>query len=302
MSRIPQPEDLVACLLSRTASFSSVALSRDCLLSACPPSPAALVMRQLLYPADERHVLIFVDQRRLRGLLTYRPRAAPEVWEVDNLLCGRDEASCCTLLDDLSTYGGKTGVRKIFLRTEQDSPFIGALRKTGFAPCSTGHVYRKLISRQSTPVFQAGLRPRSGKDDFLVFQLYNAATPASLRQAEGLTLQEWQASREKDAGKEIVYENEEGLRGWLRYSVIKGKKVFEIMTAASPAGVDRTLVEYVMTNSPHCRAAYCLAQENQGGLQSVLKDMGFELVGGYCVLVKQLVVPVAQPSLAPLQA
>jgi hypothetical protein len=302
VSRIPQPEDLLACLLSRTASFSSVALSRDGLLSACSPSPAALVMRQLLYPADERHVLIFVDRRRLRGLLTYRPRTAPEVWEVDNLLCEREGAACCTLLDDLSTYGSKTGIRKIFLRTEQDSPCMGALRKIGFSPCSTGHLYRRAIGRQSAPVFQAALRPRSGKDDFLLFQLYNAVVPASLRQAEGVTLQEWQASREKDAGKEIVYENEEGLRGWLRYSVIKGKKVFEIMTAASPAGVDRVLIEYVVTNSPHCRAAYCLAQESQGGLQGVLKDTGFELVGGYCVLLKQLVVPVAESCLAPLRA
>ncbi len=305
MIRAPRPKDLLTCLPSHSTPLYNVARTKDSLFNSYPCSPLITTLRQILFPEVKRHVLICNENNRLQGLLSSRPRAGATVWEIDQLLLPNGEVSPgASLLDNLGQYGIRIGMHKVFLRIEKDSSMVNTAQEAGFLLHGTEYLYRleKPAGRAQPSLPPDSFRPKMRSDEFPLFRLYTAVTPPTLRHAEGMTLQEWQDSRERNRCEEIICQRGDSLVGWLRLSLIRGAGVFELMVLPSAENLEELLTEYSLARLSHASAAYCIAQEHQFSLRRLFTQKGFQLLEEYSVLLKQLTVAVHQPSLAPLRA
>jgi hypothetical protein len=227
------------------------------------------------------------------------------VWEIDQLLLPEGEESLgATLLENLGLHSAKIGAHKIFLRIERDDHMVDAARQAGFFLRGTEYLYcLENPSGRDLPNFPAlTLRAKTSSDEYHLFQLYTAATPPTLRHAEGMTLQEWQASREKSRGEEFLCQKRDSIVGWLRLYMVRSVGIFELLTLPSEENLEEILTEYSLAKLSRASVACCIAQEHQLGLRRVFTRKGFQLSAEYSVMLKQLAVAVPQPSLAPLQA
>jgi hypothetical protein len=202
----------------------------------------------------------------------------------------------------LSLVGGKSGVKKVFLRLPEESPLVDAAKKTGFVPYITESLYGlekgKAAGYESTP--SCSPRRKQVRDDYRLFELYEACVPAPIRRVEGMTFKEWQEAKDRRAKKEWVFEEEGSLIGWLRVETTGDIGQFEVM--ASSQGELEKLVEYSLMSLDGCRYLFCLTPEFQGELAQLLQGRGFRQIERYSTLVKELTVRASEPCLVPLGA
>ncbi|MBM2832684.1 MAG: hypothetical protein HW414_1736 [Dehalococcoidia bacterium] len=304
MIQTPRPSDLLSCLLSRNTPLNNVARTRDSLFLSQTHAPLITILRQVFFPEGKRYVLVCIEQNRLRGVVSSRARAGASVWEVNQLLLPiGEERLAALLLDKVGHYGRQMGAHKIFLRIERNSLVMETARQAGFLPRSTEYLFRiENEARYAPPSLPAeNLKAKTDSDEFHIFHLYSAITPPTLMQTDGMTLQEWQASRDRCKGRELVYQEGDSVMGWLRLSMIKGAGVFELMALPSASGLEETMIEYSLAQLRQAPTTYCIAQEHQTTLHHLCIRRGFQPMGEYSVLLKQVAVPLPQHSLAPLQ-
>ena len=251
---------------------------------------------------------VWIEKGHLEGLISARRRSGRNVWEVDNLLLtGQDKGMCLALLDRLSSAGGKLRVTKIFLRLPQTSPVIEMAQSAGFSPYLEEHLYRLQARPSRRPgkpdLHPYAFRPRLKADGYDLFQLHTAAVPAPVRCTEGMTLQEWQQTRERRTGKgrprEFICHREGSLVGWLRVRALSGVGQLELMAHPAEESELEAMLRYSLARLSHNPCLLCLTPTFQGELQRLLRQHRFEEVAKYTTLVKELAVRVAQPVRAP---
>ncbi|MBI2867695.1 MAG: hypothetical protein HYX97_05105, partial [Chloroflexi bacterium] len=136
---------------------------------------------------------------RIQALLSLHQRSSPTAWEVERLLLGHACRDLCPeLLDTLALEAGQHGAATLFLRLDADSPLVEAAQRAGFLcyqreTLLTAHPPKRQTSELGA---QYMLRLRREEDPHALFRLYNAAVPASVRMAQGLTLDQWQGAAE----------------------------------------------------------------------------------------------------------
>lgn len=235
------------------------------------------------------------------GLASARPRSGPTAWIVDHLVTPRhDEGPCCELLEKAAVHAGRRGAERLFLQLLDDDQLVEMVRPSGFVPCA--QVLLLTLPGQSPLLDMApvsGLRKREPSDDLPLFRLYNATTPADARSGIGVTLEQWKDAQEprQRGTQELVLEERDGLKGWLRLDVHRMWTTVRLSVQPGWEGDITSLVALAQQESG-ARILWWEVPESDGGLRLVLERVGFEATGSYRLMVKFLAVRVKKPVLA----
>ena len=126
------------------------------------------------------------------------------------------DAAALELLEQLIAAVGWRSGERIFLRLAANCPALPLARRSGFHPCfnetlmvgyggmnpnpySGGRLGAAVKGSPAGPgggPERGNLRPRRPAEDYALFQLFCASTPVAVRDALGLTFDQWQAARE----------------------------------------------------------------------------------------------------------
>ncbi len=263
---------------------------------------AAPLLRACLISDDSKCSFVCVHQGFIHALVSLKMCRGPAAWMIDRLLLspGREEV-CSDLLERAGFAGDKIQAERLFLRLDCSSPAVEMAKQGGFNHYLTEYLYYRGQVRQTEPQASLTLRPKSGADEHGLFRLYSGAAPLQVRSVEGMTLQEWSQSRDKDATWELVLEKEGQISAWLRIRLGRTAGRFEIVSEPGAKELEQ-LVDYSMAALKGRHPVYCLVPEYQQQLQRILEEKGFSRVASYACLSKQLAVRVREPQLVPLRA
>jgi len=264
---------------------------------------AAPLLKGCLISDDKQCSFVCVHRGFIEALVSLRSCRGPGAWMVERLLLspGR-EALCFDLLERLAFAGGKLKAERLFLRLDSSSPVVEMAKQAGFNHYLTEYLYCLEGGRQNEPTeSRLILRPKSSADEHSLFRLYSAAAPHQVRCAEGMTLQEWSQSRDRDATRELVLEKGGEVSAWLRIRMGRIAGRFEIVGESGAEELGE-LVDYSLAALRGRHPVYCLVPEFQQQLRRILEERGFYQAVAYACLSKQLAVRVHEPQLVPLRA
>lgn len=266
------------------------------ILSAWP-----LFFRETFHPRGRRCTLVWSHGGRIRGVASARCRRGPRAWEVDRLFLspGRED-TLPELLERLSAEAVAGKVEKVFLRLPAESIFLDMARTAGFCPYREETLYR--FSGAPRPISPELLRPRAMEDEQPLFQLYGVATPAAIRFAEGITLEEWQQAWEPCNGQELVFPGEVGLQGWLSLRRRGRLGQFQLLVHPNQGEKVGALVDHCLGALRDQPSVFCLAPAFDSPLRQALEGRGGEKIAEYISLVKPLAARISEPKLIPQQA
>jgi hypothetical protein len=296
--------DVAPLLLFLGRSPINEARTRDRLSSKRGELLSALtLLKGCLFSGDREHSLVYFQGGFIQGLVCIRACRGPSAWRVELLLLTQGkEQLCVDLLEKVGSAGDKVRAEHIFLRLDSNSPAVDMARQAGFTHYLTELLYRLDDVRQVAISAQSlVLRPKQSADEHSLFRLYSAATPLQVRSAEGMTLQEWSQSRDRDATKELVLEKGGEIAAWMRLGLSGMAGRFDILTELGADGQEQ-LVDYSLNALKGRRPIYCLVPEFQQQLKCILEERGFYQVTSYCCFSKQLAVRITEPQLVPLRA
>ena len=142
-----------------------------------------------------RETWVQIENGRISGLVAAKRREGADVWDVDELalLPAPDaERTALRLLEQLIIAAADDGVHKVFLRLLEDDQAQDWVRQVGFFQyCREAAYWRAELPTLARAPSKVGMRRRRPADHQPLFQLYCAAVPFRVRQAEGMTLPEW---------------------------------------------------------------------------------------------------------------
>ena len=250
--------------------------------------------RKHLSPRAKDRAWVWRDGNRVMGVAAVRPRAGRRSWEVPALYIGTTaKLEVAELLERAATSAAAEGAERVFLRLTEEDEVISAARVGGFFPCMSETLYggRPLETNngKGSPL-DAGsrMRPMDASDDYRLFRLYNAATPAPVRSVVAMTFDQWQASREQSPGRrdQRVFEREDNVRGWFGTSLTSNVGGLSAMVHPDDNAVLPEIVNLGLRTLSSAKTILCLVPEYQASLGQILEDRGFEPVEKFTILVK----------------
>ena len=246
-----------------------------------------------------------IDGGRITGLASACQRAGSTSWGVCQLVAVRgEEQSCGELLEALGGHAGEHGAERLFLLLPDEGRLVDEVRKSGFFPCTSLTVFT-LIGRAAlvgaTPLQQ--YRPRLSRDDHSLYRIYNATTPSEVREAVGLTLQQWADAQEprNKRTRELVVEEDGEIRAWVRLDLRRRYVRVQSMVDPVWGGTLRGLVALVLEESGSRRVLWEVPAY-QESLRLALEHVGFQMSGTYRLMVRLLVAQVKEPAGVPASA
>ncbi len=236
------------------------------------------------------------------------------------------DAAALELLEQLIAAIGWRSGERIFLRLPAGSPVLPLARRGGFYPCFNETLLEGYGGISFPPgngvaavaadgVLPAGngsgkggatLRPRAAQDEYALFQLFCASTPAAVRDALGLTFDQWQDAREPlfsakpgGRGPEWVAEHKGRIVGWL--AMASHRRATEATVMAHPDYPERLagLLDQALARSGRQR---WLVPEYRAAVAERLSRQGFQERAEYTMLVKLAAVPARSYGMAPVEA
>ncbi|MFQ5860619.1 MAG: hypothetical protein ACE5IG_03605 [Dehalococcoidia bacterium] len=263
-------------------------------------SPLGL-LRQSLSSRRAQCAWAWLQGGRLQGVAAARTRSSLRVWEVTDLyIPSHEERGAAELLERLSASVAQRGAEWVFLRLVEGSPLVEGARRSGFFPLFAETLFwgegRPLES--PAPVWE----PRQPTDEFAIFQLYNAVTPASMRPALGLTLDAWKEAQERRVAgsREWVHWRDDKVKAWLHLICRRGGSQGELLVHSGDGEALPVLLDGALRLSGW-RSRW-LVPEYEPALGPLLLQRGFQEVGRYAFLAKSIAVRVEEPGLAPVEA
>jgi hypothetical protein len=261
------------------------------------------LVKQWFSPGDSFHGWICLENGKLCGLVSVRERSSPRAWEIDRLLLsGLEQNAGQALLEAVGNAAAERGVLKVFMRLPQDSLVLSIAAQAGFCTYLEEKLFRSkgiLLGPQAAES-NYSLQPCSEAEAQSLFQLYCQVVPAAVRSVEGMTLKEWQASRESALGRrQFTCWQEDELVGWLRVASYGRAGIIEMM--ALPKDVE-ALLYHSLGCLRHKSYINYFVTAFQSDLVVLLQEHRFELAGNYVSLVQETASRVRQPQLAPLKA
>jgi hypothetical protein len=307
MIRPLYPTDVISYLFLSREELPNQAITRNSLLRKSPFSPV-VYLEHWLHLSGRRHSLLSVEGGRLKSVVSVKRCAAPTVWQIDYLKAD-DEERCIALLDRLSIAAAEWGVRKLFLRLPAATPLADVARRAGFSCYSKDYLYRHVDEPKrsmTAPPEPYQVRTRESSDEYGLFKLYIAAVPVPVRTAEGMTLEEWQGSREQgswlDERREFVLQGRDSLAGWLQITATKGKGCFNIVSHQLGEDGLGWLVNYALMFLDGKSPIYCVVPTFQVQLTGILESNGFEQVTECDTMLKEVALRVREAQAIPIRA
>ena len=146
------------------------------------------------------------------------------------------------------------------------------------------------------------IRLATRADRMNLFRLYCASTPSEVRQAAGMSLDQWRASRERWRGRrtELVLVGDGGLEAWL-LAVKRGRVgMMEAMACPGDGTAVARLVSVGVEALGDAASRFFLAADHQEHVAAELERMGFRPHAEYVTLVRSVAIPVKDR--APVRA
>jgi len=261
------------------------------------------LLKEYLFDRKKQHSSVYIDHGIIKGLISIRCRSGHSAWEINRLLMYQaNEDVCINLLEHSAAIAGDIGAENLFLRLNSSNPLVDMSRHAGFRHYLTEYCYcLERIPEILPPKMPLTPRPKLSADEQELFWLYNAVVPPKVRSIEGITLQAWLQSRDRDISREMVFENAESILGWLTIK-LKGKISQLNIMAAEKADIIDTLVNYSLALLEGKRTVYWHVPEFQQCLRDIFEKQGFCYMAEYSCLAKQLTATVREQQLVPLQA
>ena len=131
--------------------------------------------------------------------------------------------------------------------------------------------------------------------------MYNLTTPANLRKFMGLTLQQWLDSEEKKnkQTQEFVIEDEYSVNVWVRLDRLRKYIRVQSMIGPDWKGTLTDIVGFVLDRVEPSQIMWDIFSY-QESLGVVLEGLGFQVSGGYRLMVKPLVAHAEELSRVPV--
>ncbi|HEX77782.1 MAG TPA: hypothetical protein G4O03_05140 [Dehalococcoidia bacterium] len=301
------PRDLVELSLLPSPELANQARSKALIGKEQGLRPLATLLAQWLPLKVVRHSLVWREGGRLRGLVSARSLSSPKAWEIDYLAIAPEELqAAASLLERLSALGAGKKTARVFLRLELDSPLVEAAIRADFAKYATERLYlaqgRPPQLPQADPRYS--FRPEAAPDEPHLFTLYSVAIPTPVRQAQGMTRQEWRDNRDESLpGKRAVCLKGDSLVGWFRVRATPKLSHFEVMAHPDEGGSGlESMLAQILAQMPRNSPLACIVPQFQSQLALTLSSLGFEPGVEHACFVKQLTVPVTEPRFAPARA
>ena len=268
-----------------------------------------------IVPNRDRCLRVLEDEGRPGGLVVGRMRSGPRAWEVEYLhLAPGAESRGGELLEGLCGWIGERGGRRVFLRLPADSPLTPVIGRSGFIPA-----FRETLLERDTPwegtthAMVEGLSAYRSNDDWSLYHLFLTCTPASVRSACALTLEEWRDFRERlgGGGHEWLLRVHEGardlpdqgrrgseVRAWVRSWWRHGTGCFQILVAPGEPSLP-DLVQHTLASLSGKEPLLALVPYFQDSVVGALRDRGFRPVEEFCVFVMDVTARVREVGLVP---
>ncbi|MCS6801524.1 MAG: hypothetical protein RMM58_03535 [Chloroflexota bacterium] len=305
MIRSIRPTDLPRLAALNRRGLVNEAYTRRDLTRSRQTLSLGLILEHWLALEENRQTWINVERRKIDGLISARHEGF--AWEIDRLVVepDADPRVVQRLLSYLAAVGGEVGVQKLYLRLQASSDLVDLARNAGFLLFSGETLYARSIPYEAPRLpWPAGLRPKLSSDAQALFQLYCASVPLQVRQAEAMTLSEWQQLRARGrptlGRRELVYERSGELVGWLQTEVRGRALSLELLAHPDHADVVDLLLDVGLVQHGGRAPVYCLVADHEERLARALAKRGFQPEASFCALVKQLSVRVKQPRLVPV--
>lgn len=240
---------------------------------------------------------VWHEGNRINALIGAGQRSGPQSWEITHLFFRNEiEHRLTTLFDRVGQAAASHGGEKVFIRLLRGDPLIDVARLSGYFPLIPETLYirdqdsRLPGSAVSSSTKSLVVLPKAQEDDHGLFRLYNASTPAEVRYAFGMTIDQWMASIDRGRGRasESVVKHKGEVKAWLRTTRRFG--LGEVSATIHPDYQSDLpeLVDAGLSDLGGVGRIYCLAPEYQVTLRRALSDSGFEPTSDYVTLVKKM--------------
>jgi hypothetical protein len=196
-------------------------------------------------------------------------------------------------------------VTHILLRTQADSPAVEQAIRAGFAQVLHERLWSGTLGAAGEPgeAETCEVRPATDADTFALFQLYSRALPIEARQALAMTLDEWQALRERRwcaHGESLVAATNDRGAGSLRLANDDGFAQLELVLEPTAAGalagaaLLRAAREHIDAGNP----VLALVPTTAAAEESLLREQGLAPSTEFILLSRRIARPVREAALA----
>ena len=269
------------------------------------------LLRYGLQPsARERPVGVSTAGGRVDGWVLGRSRAGGLVWDVEYLRANSAEDGA-QLLRWVCDQGLAALARRLFIETPPDGTGAEVAGRASFERYTEGGLWQldPGFAREEGDSLPA--RPRLRSDEVGLFQLYNAAVPATVRGAEAMTSEEWGAlyrgrklwaPRIIGDRQDFVWELGARPAGWMRTIYGQRAQFLELLIHPQYESYADRMVKNALVQMSNKAPVIADVREYQGTVQASLQRAGFRPGDSYAVWVRQLAPRVAEPASKTVRA
>lgn len=296
-----RPTDLVSLLLMANNRVHNEACTWDRVGWPARPTRTLVLAAPPWFPlGPRRRTWISRDGRRIRGVISARPRRASTAWEIDCLIVttmadgGR---SALRLFDRLSAAAARAGVQKLFLRLHAGSDLLAPAIAAGFAPYLSERLLRLDAPLGDVPPLAADLtlRPRERADEFPLFRLYNRVAPPAVRMVEAANLAEWKAATERRGGgrggADVVAERDGRIVAHLQTGRVRGGRL-EVVVAPEAWPDTDALIGWGIRDLGAARPVFALMPTYALPVIERALAAGFADIDEFTVLARRIAQPI----------
>jgi hypothetical protein len=294
MFRALQPFDLPRWLLMGRAGRRNRVHTRASLSHALP-TVVGLTDDSIRALSKSGRVLAMAqtDGLRIASLAVATQKSGPASWELSRLQV-RDgyHETVSDLVNAVTGAAFLRGAQQVSARILAQDPLGEELRRAGLFPSRSETLYRALGTgrpKRRPP----GVRPKTAADEHGLFRLYSAATPSEVRALEGMTLDQWAASKWACSGRfisasEYVLETGSVVAGWLRV-VNRRLGTADLTVMLSPErsyAEAAALLKFGLSRVPEGRPVNLLVPEYEIATQRAAQDEGMQIEANLQVQVR----------------
>ena len=288
--------DALRCIMVNAPRVSNLAAPTE-LIVRCRPLRNSTFWAQTLAKGSNRVTVGDWEGTKLTCLASARARNGIRSWEVDRFHLN-DLYQAPELLEQTVHFAGCQGAERVFLRVPYNSKLVDAARKAGFFPYFNEVHLSGTVSPSYVEVNKFAVERRTQTHLQGLFQLYSAATPQTIRQGIGMTIDQWWDSQEaaQTHRDEVVLKSDGKIVGW-QISEVFGKVTFG-QTLGHPQYPDST--RYLLNIS--YQTQNWLVPSYQQDVAESLERQGFQELDRYTMLIKMVSIPVMNREFSYVEA
>lgn len=294
-----RPTDLVALVTFDDEVYENHAVTLDRLARPNDsPRPLAAAMEQWL--GLGRQLWVDVRGREIVGIATAR-ELSDRAWIIETLIDasgadGDPDEVFVALLRRAADGAGRHGVTHILVRTRLHGPAREPAMHAGFKQVGVEELWQGPLEAAPASGERYPTRVALDSDDFGRFQLFNHLLPLDAREAMAMTLEEWQATRERRwlgrGGLEFVALDEDRIVGTLGIAAGKTPQCEFLVDPQHPGAAASLAAEAARMLVSSRRTSPLLALAPAGNPSgALLQEMGLQAVADYALLCLRIVKP-----------